>query len=161
MDLVDGLMDGALKAMEKGFDHTAGLKPFGAVVAKDDNVIATGINSCLRDRDPTAHAEINAIRAAAQQLKSTDLSGCVLYASAQPCPMCRAAAFHAGITSILYASTWADYQDLFPDQACQDALSLTPDPVAELSAPHHAATINLWKQYRLLSHPNQDEGLMP
>lgn len=146
----------ALKAMSEGFDRHAGFKPFGAVVAKDGEVIAKGLNTCIRDRDPTAHAEVNAIRAAAQHLNTPDLSGCVLYASAQPCPMCRAAAFHAGIASIFYASTWADYQDLFPDQACHEALSQTPDPAAQLSTRHHAGTIRLWSQYR--QSRQQDHG---
>ena len=141
----------ALAAMEQGFDFKAGLKPFGAVVVKDGAVIASGVNTCARDRDPTAHAEINAIRAASKQLNGLDLSGCTLYASAQPCPMCRAAAFHAGITSIVYASGWSDYQDLFPDQACHEALSQSPDPGARLSIAHHAEAIRMWNQYRQLN----------
>ena len=138
----------ALEAMKKGFDREAGFKPFGATVVKDGTVISSGINSCLRDNDPTAHAEVSAIRAAAKALKTTDLKGCTLYASAQPCPMCRAAAFHAGIETIYYASSWSDYQDLFPDQACHEALSRDPDPAAHLSTAHHAETQDLWSAYR-------------
>ena len=147
-DSSDRLMLEALKAMEQGFDQAAGFKPFGAVVAKDGVVIASGINTCELDHDPTAHAEVNAIRSAARQLERIDLSGCILYASAQPCPMCRAAAFHAGIQTIIYASLWSDYQDLFPDQACHDTVSQTPDPSLRLSAVHHAMTIKLWNDYR-------------
>lgn len=159
IDSADGPMALAIQAMTQGFDRHAGFKPFGAVVAKDGVVIAKGLNTCIRDRDPTAHAEVNAIRAAALHLNTPDLSGCVLYASAQPCPMCRAAAFHAGMTTIFYASTWADYQDLFPDQACHEALSQTPDPAAQLSTQHHADTIKLWNQYRQNNQQDQGESL--
>lgn len=138
----------ALETMKQGFDNEAGFKPFGAAVVKDGTVISRGINSCIRDNDPTAHAEVSAIRAAAKKLKTTDLNGCILYASAQPCPMCRAAAFHAGIETIYYASAWSDYQDLFPDQACHEALSQNPDPVAQLSVAHHAESQELWNAYR-------------
>ena len=155
------LMLEALKAMERGFDQQAGYKPFGAAVARDGVLIAAGLNTCIRDADPTAHAEVNAIRAAAKVLNTTDLSGCVLYASAQPCPMCRAAAFHAGITSIFYASTWSDYQDLFPDQACHEALSLEPDPAAQLSEAHHAETLKLWAHYRQSCRHSDDAGIQP
>ena len=149
----------ALEAMEQGFDGEAGFKPFGAAIVKDGTVISRAINTCVRDNDPTAHAEVSAIRDAAKKLKSPSLNGCILYASAQPCPMCRAAAFHAGIETIFYASAWADYQDLFPDQACHEALSQNPDPVAQLSTAHHAMTQQLWNAFRktrLERQPNQN-----
>lgn len=142
------LMDQALDGMHQGFDHAAGLKPFGAVVARAGVVIARGVNTCVRDCDPTAHAEINAIRSAAQILGSHTLSGCTLVASAQPCPMCRAAAFHAGIDTIVYASTWTDYQDLFPDRACYEQIIAQPDQAAQLSMQHRAEALRLWDDYR-------------
>lgn len=155
----DPLMLEALRAMEQGFDRAAGLKPFGAVVAKAGLLLAKGINTCQLDRDPTAHAEINAIRAAARQLNSSDLTGCILYASAQPCPMCRAAAYHAGIQAIIYASTWSDYKDLFPDQDCHEAVSRIPDPSSHLSTNHHVEATKLWQQYRIQAGNHSDEGL--
>lgn len=144
----DALFSEALDAMRQGFDRAAGLKPFGAVVARAGVVIAKASNTCARDRDPTAHAEINALRMAARTLDRLDLSDCVLVASAQPCPMCRAAAFHAGIGRIVYASCWSDYQDLFPDQACFEQVSAQPDRQAQLSTRHHAEAISLWQDYR-------------
>ena len=148
VDHDEHLMLEALKAMRQGFDHAAGFRPFGAVVAKDGVVIGKGINTCVLQCDPTAHAEVNAIRKAALQLVSTDLSGCILYASAQPCPMCRAAAFHAGTETVIYASMWSDYQDLFPDQACYNTVTLNPDPSLRLSKIHRRDTIKLWNDYR-------------
>jgi tRNA(Arg) A34 adenosine deaminase TadA len=142
------LVSEALDAMREGFNRDVGLRPFGAVVARAGKVIAKASNTCERDRDPTAHAEINAIRMAARTLGSLDLSDCVLVASAQPCPMCRAAAFHSGIRSIVYASCWSDYRDLFPDHACFEEMSAQPDRRAQLSTRHHAEAIRLWDDYR-------------
>ncbi len=75
----------------------AGGRPFGAVIVKDGRVIAKAVNTMLIDHDPTAHAEMSAIRKAGKVLLTIDLSGCVLYASGEPCPMCQAAIYMAGI----------------------------------------------------------------
>ena len=78
--------------------------PFGAVVARGDEVIATGTNRVTASGDPTAHAEIVAIRRAAEALGTHDLSGCILYASTEPCPMCLAATWWARIGEIVFAA---------------------------------------------------------
>ncbi|THK37411.1 nucleoside deaminase [Ensifer sp. MPMI2T] len=80
-----------------------GGRPFGAVVVKDGMVIATGVNEMGQTGDPTSHAELNALRAAAKALQSLRLEGCAVYASGQPCPMCLAAMRMAGINEIAYA----------------------------------------------------------
>ncbi|NVB79144.1 MAG: nucleoside deaminase [Kofleriaceae bacterium] len=80
-----------------------GGRPFGAVVVKDGAVLATGVNEILSSNDPTAHAELNAVRAASQKLGSPDLRGCAVYASGHPCPMCMAAMRLAGIAEVTYA----------------------------------------------------------
>jgi tRNA(Arg) A34 adenosine deaminase TadA len=80
-----------------------GGRPFGAVLVKDGVVVATGVNEILSSNDPTAHAELNAVRAASQKLGSPDLRGCVVYASGHPCPMCMAAMTLAGISEVTYA----------------------------------------------------------
>lgn len=80
-----------------------GGRPFGALVVKDGAVIARGVNEILATGDPTAHAELNAIRAASQALGSPDLGGCAVYASGHPCPMCMAAMRLAGIAEVDYA----------------------------------------------------------
>ena len=100
-----------------------GGRPFGAVVVKDGAVIATGVNEILATGDPTAHAELGALRAASRALGSPDLGGCAVYASGQPCPMCLAAMRLAGVARVAYAcsnddgapdglSTAAIYADL-------------------------------------------------
>ena len=78
--------------------------PFGAVVARGDEVISTGTNRVTASGDPTAHAEIVAIRRAADVLGTYDLSGCILYASTEPCPMCLAATWWARIGEIVFAA---------------------------------------------------------
>lgn len=80
-----------------------GGRPFGAVVVKDDAVIATGVNEILSTNDPTAHAELVAIRAASERLGSPNLGGCAVYASGHPCPMCMAALRMAGVGEVYYA----------------------------------------------------------
>ena len=101
-------------------------EPFGAVVVKDGVVIACEGNSVGRDSDPTAHAEINAIRAACQKLGTWDLSGCVLYASSRCCPMCYTAAHWAGIAKIYYGAGWEDYSDFYDDSKAVTEMSLPP-----------------------------------
>lgn len=90
-------LDTARESVEEGGG------PFGAVVVKDGKIIAKAANRVVLDADPTAHAEILAIREAARKLRSYNLSGCVLYASAEPCPMCMGAIYWSCIDSTYYA----------------------------------------------------------
>jgi len=80
-----------------------GGRPFGALVVRDGQVIATGVNDIVATNDPTAHAEMTALRAASRALASPDLSGCAVYASGHPCPMCMAAMRLAGVRRVAYA----------------------------------------------------------
>lgn len=82
--------------------------PFGCVIVKDGEIIAEGANRVIADHDPTSHGEINAIRKACKKLGTHDLTGCVLYTSGEPCPMCYAACCWANIDSMFYASTCED-----------------------------------------------------
>jgi len=88
-------------AIENVRDH--GGRPFGAVIARDGEVISTGVNELLATGDPTAHAELLAIRAAARKLGSLRLTGCTVYASGQPCPMCLSAIYLAGASEVFFA----------------------------------------------------------
>ncbi|MFW5832472.1 MAG: nucleoside deaminase [Pseudomonadota bacterium] len=83
---------------------TAGGGPFGAVVVKDGRIVAEGGNRVTADLDPTAHAEIQAIRAACRALGTFSLEGCVLYSSCEPCPMCLAAAHWARLDRVVFAA---------------------------------------------------------
>ena len=82
--------------------------PFGAVVVKDGRILASGTNRVTSSNDPTAHAEVTAIRAAAAAAGSFQLRGCVLYTSCEPCPMCLAAAYWARLDRIVFAATRSD-----------------------------------------------------
>ena len=82
--------------------------PFGAVVVRDGRIVGEGANSVTSTNDPTAHGEVNAIRAACKALDTFTLSGCDLYTSCEPCPMCLAAAYWARIDSIYYGCCAAD-----------------------------------------------------
>jgi tRNA(Arg) A34 adenosine deaminase TadA/catechol 2,3-dioxygenase-like lactoylglutathione lyase family enzyme len=85
-----------------------GQLPFGALVVRDGEVLSVGVNTALRDGDPTAHAETVAVRTACRRLGTLDLAGAVVVSSCQPCPMCHAAALLAGISRIFYAATKED-----------------------------------------------------
>jgi len=105
-------------------------EPFGAVIVRDGAVIAAEGNSVNGDSDPTAHAEINAIRAAGRALGTWDLSGCVLYASSRCCPMCYGAAHWAGIRKIYYGAGWEDYSDFYDDSEAAKEMNLPPEQQA-------------------------------
>jgi tRNA(Arg) A34 adenosine deaminase TadA len=82
--------------------------PFGAVVVKSGRIVGEGVNRVTTARDPTAHAEVVAIRAACRKLRSHDLKGAVIYTSCEPCPMCLSAILWARIDRMVYANTRAD-----------------------------------------------------
>lgn len=82
--------------------------PFGAVIVKDGSIITGASNNVAQKNDPTAHAEINAIRQAAQSLETPDLSGCEIFCSCEPCPMCLGAIYWARIKKIYYGATRTD-----------------------------------------------------
>ena len=82
--------------------------PFGAVIVREGRIIGEGANSVTATNDPTAHAEVNAIRAAAKSLGVFTLAGCDLYTSCEPCPMCLAAAYWARVDAVYYGACAAD-----------------------------------------------------
>jgi guanine deaminase len=101
--------------------------PFGAVITRNGEKISESFNRVVLSHDPTAHAEINAIREAAELLKSHDLSECTLYSSCEPCPMCLGAIYWAGIKKIVYACTRYDAEGAgFSDKLIYEELSLDP-----------------------------------
>jgi guanine deaminase len=91
--------------------------PFGAVIVKDNAIIADGINRVTSTNDPTAHAEVVAIRAACQKLGNFELKGCELYTSCEPCPMCLGAIYWARIDRIFFANTAEDAAQIGFDDA--------------------------------------------
>jgi tRNA(Arg) A34 adenosine deaminase TadA len=98
--------------------------PFGAVVVKEGKVIGEGWNKVTAHNDPTAHAEIEAIRAACANIKNFDLAGAEIYASCEPCPMCLSAIYWARLSKIYYANTKADAAAIeFDDEHIYEELS--------------------------------------
>lgn len=85
--------------------------PFGAVIVRDGEVVATGVNRVTATNDPTAHAEVSAIRAACQKLGTFELKGCTIYSSCEPCPMCLTAILWSRCEALYFASTAADAAD--------------------------------------------------
>lgn len=122
------------KAIELSIENIKnGGGPFGAVIAKDGDIIATGTNRVTADNDPTAHAEVNAIRKACQALKTFDLSGCTIYTSCEPCPMCLAAIYWAHIDKIYYGNNKKDAADIgFDDSYIYDELNLPAEKRTKL-----------------------------
>jgi tRNA(Arg) A34 adenosine deaminase TadA len=105
----------------------AGGGPFGAVVAREGRALAEGTNRVVQRCDPTAHAEIEALRAAARALGTHELAGCVVYASAEPCPMCAAALHWARVERVVFAAGRADAAAAgFDDARLFDELNLAP-----------------------------------
>jgi len=97
--------------------------PFGAVVVKEGEIIGRGWNRVIEDSDPTAHAEMNAIRDAARRLGQAHLDGCELYTSCEPCPMCLSASYWAHIARIYFAATEEDAAVLgFDDRFIREEL---------------------------------------
>jgi len=103
--------------------------PFGAVIVKDGKIIAQAGNSVTNTNDPTAHAEVNTIRLAAKALNTFDLSGCEIYTSCEPCPMCLGAIYWARLDKIYYANTKTDAKNIgFDDSFIYDEIAT---PIAE------------------------------
>ncbi len=95
--------DKAIELAKIGVKNLEG-GPFGAVVVKDNKIIGYGNNKVLKEKDPTAHAEIIAIRDACKRLNTHDLTGCVIYSTSEPCPMCLSAIIWANIKEIYFGT---------------------------------------------------------
>ncbi len=100
------LMDRALEMRRRAQD--AGDQSFGAVIAREGRIVGQAASAVVTRNDPTAHAEMEAIRDAAQRLGRRDLTGCTLYSSSRPCPMCEAAAYWAGIERLIHGAELTD-----------------------------------------------------
>lgn len=101
--------------------------PFGAVIVRNGEIIAWGSNGVTQNNDPTAHAEVTAIRAACSSLGVFKLDGCAIYTSCEPCPMCLSAIYWAGLDKIYYANTKTDAARVgFDDSFIYDEIALAP-----------------------------------
>ena len=114
----------AILLARKSVDNNQG-GPFGAVIVKDNQIIGRGCNQVTAHNDPTAHAEIEAIRDACQKTRSFSLNGCTLYTSSEPCPMCLSAIYWARIDTVYFANTYEQAGQIgFDDQFIFKELSL-------------------------------------
>ena len=125
--------------------------PFGAVIVKDGEIIAGSSNSVTIDNDPTAHAEVNTIREACRKLRTFDLSGCTIYTSCEPCPMCLGAIYWARIGKIFYGNTRKDARDIqFADdfiyEELERPLSERTVPIVPLLRAEALHTFRLWTE---------------
>ena len=141
----------AIKLMRQAgvVDQTGG--PFGCVIVRNGEVLAATGNSVIKDNDPSAHAEVNAIRAACKKIGNFHLDGATMFTSCECCPMCYATSYWARIGKIYYAAAWSDYNDLFDDSAISADIkkpkSQRAIPMVQIMQPEAQA---VWKDYRKL-----------
>ncbi|MBF1446538.1 MAG: nucleoside deaminase [Prevotella nigrescens] len=119
------LMRRAIELSENSVRNGGG--PFGAVIAKDGEIIAEGSNKVTINNDPTAHAEVCAIRNACKILKTFELANCVIYTSCEPCPMCLGAIYWARLSKIFYANDRKDAAEIgFDDDFIYEEIAIEP-----------------------------------
>ena len=127
--------------------------PFGACVVKDNEIVGRGVNMVIKNNDPTAHAEVTAIRDACNRLNTYDLSDCVLYTSCYPCPMCLSAVIWSNIKTVYYANTKEDADDIgFRDEFIYDYLKSFDESVLKLNSLNREEAIKVFEQYKLDSN---------
>lgn len=134
---------------EKGISKMEG-GPFGAVIVdKNGNIISNGNNKVLIEKDPTAHAEITAIRAACKKLNTYDLSEYILYTSCEPCPMCLSAIIWANIKEVYYGCTKEDAAEIgFRDEAIYDFIKGKNKTLIDLKQLEREECIKTFEEYK-------------
>ncbi|MCY1151452.1 MAG: nucleoside deaminase [Sphaerochaetaceae bacterium] len=144
------IMEKAIEQADKTMSQGIG-GPFGAAIVDKDNNIYVASNSVLDSHDATAHAEINAIRKASKALNTHDLSGCVLYTTCYPCPMCMSAAIWANIDKIIYGCSAKDAAEIgFRDDFIYTFIQNNCDNenIVELKQQDREKTLALFKKYK-------------
>ena len=137
--------------------RSSGGGPFGAVVVRNGEVLATGVNRVTATNDPTAHAEIVAIRAACETLASFQLTGCVVYSSCEPCPMCLAALYWSRCQAVFYGNSARDaaaigFDDSFLYQQVALPMEARTLPMQRLIPEEAIASFDAWR-----NQPNKVE----
>ena len=142
-------MQAAIDEAEKNLLTNDG-GPFGAVIVKDGKISARGHNEVLKNNDPTCHAEMQTIRAACEALGTFDLSGCELYTSCYPCPMCLSATIWANIKTVYYGNTAKDAADIgFRDDYIYKFIkdNCIDESVMKISPCHRDETLVTFKKF--------------
>lgn len=140
-------MERAIKEAKEGIHNNDG-GPFGSVIVKDGRVVGKGHNMVVACNDPTAHGEIEAIRDACNGLNTFDLSGCELYTTSEPCPMCKCAIMWANIKKVYYGCTVQDAADI----GFRDVVFATQSP--ESVEVDRAECLDLFEEYKGIEHTN-------
>ncbi len=125
--------------------------PFGAVIVKDDSIVAEGVNRVTASNDPTAHAEVVAIRSACAKLGTFVLKGCEIYTSCEPCPMCLGAIYWAQITRIYFGNVAAEaskigFDDSFIYEEFARPLPLRSIPIIQMMHEQAIAAFRAWQE---------------
>lgn len=146
---MDKNMNIALECAEKGIEEKKG-GPFGAVIVdKNGKIISSGSNEVLKNNDPTAHAEVVAIRSACEKLNTYDLSECTLYTTCEPCPMCLSAIIWANIKEVYYGCTKTDAEEIgFRDSMIYDYLKEKDESIIKLKQIDREECIRVFKKYK-------------
>jgi len=144
------LMRIAIRLSEQNVSKGLG-GPFGAVVVKDGKIIAKSANKVAATNDPTAHAEVAAIRVACKKLKTFDLSGTIIYTSCEPCPMCLSAIYWAKIETIYYGNTKndaaaADFDDKFIYDELDKPMEKRQLPIRQMLRDEALKAFKLWEK---------------
>lgn len=140
----------AISLSEQGMQEGAG-GPFGAVIVRDGNIIAEAYNQVTSTTDPTAHAEVMAIRAACKKLNTFQLEDCVLYTSCEPCPMCLGAIYWARLKKVYYAANhsdaaFIDFDDQFIYEELDKPMTERKIPFEQLSQEKAVAVFEKWSK---------------
>jgi len=148
METHNQFMQKAIELSKESVQNGGG--PFGAVIVKNGHIIAEASNSVTQDHDPTAHAEINAIRKAAKVLNTFDLSGTIIYSSCEPCPMCLSAIYWARIDSLFFANTRHDakrigFDDEFLYNEIQRPINERSIPTKQILRDKALSAFRLWE----------------
>lgn len=142
-------MQRAIHLAQQSVENGGG--PFGAVIVKDGKIIAEGNNTVTLDNDPTAHAEVSTIRKACKNLGTFDLSGCIIYSSCEPCPMCLSAIYWAHVDKIYYGCNKDDAKEIgFDDSFIYQQIALKPInrniPAKELLRGEALSAFRMWRE---------------
>ena len=143
------LMRRAIALSEESIRNGGG--PFGAVIARDGEIVAEASNSVTIDNDPTSHAEVNCIRMAARKTGSFDLSGCEIYTSCEPCPMCLGAIYWAHLDRIYYANNRSDaaaigFDDDFIYKELELKLEDRSTPIINMMREEAMRAFSMWQE---------------
>jgi guanine deaminase len=149
MDNKNDIMKLAIDEARKTMNKNKG-GPFGATITDNNgNIISIASNLVLESHDPTAHAEIVAIRKASKKLKTHDLSGCILYATGYPCPMCLSAIIWANIKEVYYATDLKDAENIgFRDDYIYNYIKGKNDEILKLNQLDREHAIKLFEEYK-------------